>query len=792
MWARSRKAAVSRHLYVVPKSDPIVAAWTPKTKTDFLDSIKRNPRDHMHLGASFVPSMDPLEMCRVVKKLRRSADLPKNFLIDLRESIIVRTAEISGNFTLKELVYVHRFIGNSRLDDFLRTLANHETVQDLSTTDLIYLIKFVREDCVADELARRTPTLSSYEMATVVNEFSKLMLEDRSSVERLLARVARRIPITAETMTARDCALLSNSFARSKFGSSHNVWSVLASVARERIDSFTPQGAALLVHAFVRANMATENSDLFTLVEGHLKKILRSGQDGKTIGLVLYSFGKAELLSSDDFLKHMSELVKRNLQSYDFRSIASISYGFSRLRFVADKELWRLISDEVVFRGTENRHSCRQISPTDVAMIAKAFSRTTNRKSPQDSKLGYVLYQLLKRSALTSESSTIVEVMEAFKRLPQHGGTIQAWVNKHLLPQVGRLTSIELVSVISSVGKLGVVNKYLNEALILNANRISDPHMRVLAAARLAKLKVYNTEFAKTSMKLISANLASFDLRNLITALFAFSEMNHREELFVNRLIQAVRHQLKMAGAMKPRALSTLAVSASRLRVTNEAFHEELMSKMFESIDAFDASEQCVCNTLFAMASAFGSGDWKDSAQWFVPVANSLIAKLPDNVSVEGIRQLQVLRLTLTLKHVNLNDPVSVSLLEKVEQIDTFSANKPSIEQSSPSHREISKLLAQLGLQHRNEATIGPFSLDIYVPDSKIAIEIDGPHHFFRESDLRTSSSVLKHSILEFLGYQVMHVPFYEWIQCTSDAKKLAYCSDIVQKAKLEALANSA
>jgi very-short-patch-repair endonuclease len=329
----------------------------------------------------------------------------------------------------------------------------------------------------------------------------------------------------------------------------------------------------------------------------------------------------------------------------------------------------------------------------------------------------------------------------------------------------------------------------LYEKLITAANaKISDPKLRIVAAIRLAKLPKYDALFAKNTGKIISMNLSTLDLDRLIDALFAFSEMNHRDEKLISRLVFAIKYQLDKGGAslIDPRQLSTLIVASSRLRMIDEQFYEILLTRIFEHISMFN-SERALCNTLFAMASAVGSDDWKDETGWFVPVATELVGRLPEQLSVEGVRQIQIFSMTVKLKNIVFSDSSVVRKLDQIELVNTFSSNTPSIEQSSVPHREISKFLIQLGLEHRNEATIGPFSLDIFVPESRTVVEIDGPHHFFRDSTLRTSSSVLKHRILESFGYHVMHVPYHEWLQCNSDTKKLAYCTDLVAAIRLHA-----
>ncbi|CAE7634602.1 FASTKD3 [Symbiodinium sp. KB8] len=47
--------------------------------------------------------------------------------------------------------------------------------------------------------------------------------------------------------------------------------------------------------------------------------------------------------------------------------------------------------------------------------------------------------------------------------------------------------------------------------------------------------------------------------------------------------------------------------------------------------------------------------------------------------------------------------------------------------------------------------------------DRPIAIEVDGPSHFYANSKRYTAYTKLKHRLLTRMGYKVLHVPYYEW-----------------------------
>ncbi len=53
---------------------------------------------------------------------------------------------------------------------------------------------------------------------------------------------------------------------------------------------------------------------------------------------------------------------------------------------------------------------------------------------------------------------------------------------------------------------------------------------------------------------------------------------------------------------------------------------------------------------------------------------------------------------------------------------------------------------------------------DFKEPKSRpVAIEVDGPSHFYVNTTKYTAYTKLKHRLLTRMGYRVLHVPYFEW-----------------------------
>ncbi|ANQ09073.1 Uncharacterized protein PCOAH_00033500 [Plasmodium coatneyi] len=63
---------------------------------------------------------------------------------------------------------------------------------------------------------------------------------------------------------------------------------------------------------------------------------------------------------------------------------------------------------------------------------------------------------------------------------------------------------------------------------------------------------------------------------------------------------------------------------------------------------------------------------------------------------------------------------------------------------------------------------------------TKLIIEVNGEHHFYKNSKSYTALSKLKHKLLSDLGYTVINIPYFEWGQLTTNLDKKAYIKKLI------------
>mmetsp|Transcript_19518 Transcript_19518/g.62712 ORF Transcript_19518/g.62712 Transcript_19518/m.62712 type:complete len:142 (+) Transcript_19518:264-689(+) len=84
-----------------------------------------------------------------------------------------------------------------------------------------------------------------------------------------------------------------------------------------------------------------------------------------------------------------------------------------------------------------------------------------------------------------------------------------------------------------------------------------------------------------------------------------------------------------------------------------------------------------------------------------------------------------------------------------------------------------------MGWKHNSEhETVEGFSLDLADPESKRAMEVDGPSHYLQDAStgdyVENGATRLKSRLLRSFGWKVAHVAFFEWDDASeSDRRQL-------------------
>ena len=68
-------------------------------------------------------------------------------------------------------------------------------------------------------------------------------------------------------------------------------------------------------------------------------------------------------------------------------------------------------------------------------------------------------------------------------------------------------------------------------------------------------------------------------------------------------------------------------------------------------------------------------------------------------------------------------------------------------------HRKVCKWLDEYGIPYQEEYPVGVYSVDIYIPDIKLVVEIDGPQHDKRK-DVKRDAEIERAT-----GMRIVRIP---------------------------------
>ena len=172
---------------------------------------------------------------------------------------------------------------------------------------------------------------------------------------------------------------------------------------------------------------------------------------------------------------------------------------------------------------------------------------------------------------------------------------------------------------------------------------------------------------------------------------------------------------------------------------------------------------QALANTVWAYATAdcYHQALLADCSR----VISDSLARDPSRWS-EGRRQLHQWQLWLSLERGADGQQHLLSECQRKLCCDAMQGTEVTI---SRLQRSVAAALAavQHGFEEEHLEPRTGYSLDLALPSSRVAVEVDGPSHFLlpdgRGVRKPNGPTLLKRRLLAAAGWRVISVPFYEW-----------------------------
>ncbi|KAL2335915.1 hypothetical protein Fmac_010361 [Flemingia macrophylla] len=100
---------------------------------------------------------------------------------------------------------------------------------------------------------------------------------------------------------------------------------------------------------------------------------------------------------------------------------------------------------------------------------------------------------------------------------------------------------------------------------------------------------------------------------------------------------------------------------------------------------------------------------------------------------------------------------------------------------TSSFQKEVGRLLVSTGLEWVKEFVVDGYTLDAVLIDKKVALEIDGPTHFSRNTGVPLGHTMLKRRYIRAAGWKVISLSYLEWEELQGAFEQVEYLRNILK-----------
>eukprot|EP00397_Hematodinium_sp_SG-2012_P007307 GEMP01007350.1.p1 GENE.GEMP01007350.1~~GEMP01007350.1.p1 ORF type:complete len:995 (+),score=246.36 GEMP01007350.1:141-3125(+) len=668
-------------------------------------------------------------------------------------------------------------------------------VEDMSPRDFSVLLNaYARNTHVFAGEGRGEKTISRFFQATIKHLAPRLAMEHSTFMPRDVALLCNAYGLIAGNQLQKPSIgpLLLQPFFEA----------VKEHVEKSDLETWAPLDMSLVCNAFTKLDFV--ELEVFDAFAPHIAKRVRYFSP-QSLSNIAHAYAKVQV-KNEPLFDRIGDFAARTLDKFSPQGLGNLAYAFGKV-FHKHDTLFYQLRDEVVYRGTVGRRLARvQVDYRFDLRSLEQLSHAFSRLHYHDEHVFFVLFYLLKNEVnrqakyTTREAPNVSPGMEykldaqglsviltSMAKSKIHLRGLNKWAARNFFGLHKQMNTWQMVTIFSAVSRLELKHQPMFDhitKLSKQALQQMSPKALAMLLHSMSKTDMYDRTLFRQWTKQAQIHIKDFDGVDLVQIATAVSDQRYRDAKLICLLMEATRvrwHELK------PGQISAVFRAYSRMRIDDPEWFDRAMAVLFEK--QHDLTDKEGVNTLYSLMSLSIAERWVSGEE--VPVDEPIMKRyfhvLQAMVQVanrnrhrmkyESIFQLQMLELYLRFVEPTIFEQLSTEekdVLARARRVNVVVDDY--MQSSSKMHRRISRVFTRVGLHHRSEVYIGPFMLDI-VLGSKLIVEVDGPSHFFQDTNTRTTASLLKHTILEKMGYTVRHLIWQEWNQCGSHQKKLLYCA---------------